>query len=424
VAPPAAATGSARLAVTRSRTSATRRRRIVTSPATDRAPAVGPATLALVTAGVTGIVTSITMIGPLLVDIARDLDISVSQAGLLAAATAAPQALGSPFAGLLSDRHGRRPMILLSLGSVGVLGFAAAIAPNFPALAAIRFVAGLVGSLAPTSLLAAVGDLFPAERRARAMGWFNMGFSFAAIAGVPLMGVVGGAFGWRWAFAAIGAALLLLAVGMWRWFPAIPPSPAGEGALATYRVVWGVNRLLPMLGANLVERSMFTMVTIYLPAFLMMAHHRSAVAVSLVLALVAVGAIAGNVLGGWLGDRFFKPGIFVVAQLMAGTLGLAVFAAPITFAAAVALAALLALANAASRPAFLAYGSELAPPRQRGALFGLIALSNQSGLVVGSAVGAVVIGSGGYGWFAAVALVQGLLAAGLALPLLKPRRFG
>jgi len=392
--------------------------------APERAPAAGVATLALVTAGVTGIVTSITMIGPLLVGIARDLGISVSQAGLLAAATAAPQALGSPFAGLLSDRHGRRPMIVLSFGTVGVLGFAAAIAPNFPTLAAIRFGAGLVGSLAPTSLLAAVGDLFPAERRARAMGWFNMGFSFAAIAGVPLMGVVGGAFGWRWSFATIGVALVLLAVCLWWWFPAIPPSSAADDALTTYRAVWGVDRLLPMLGANLAERSMFTMVTIYLPAFLMMAHHRSAVAVSLVLAVVAVGAIAGNLLGGWLGDRFFKPGIFVVAQLTAGMLGLALFAAPITFAAAVALAALLALANTASRPAFLAYGSELAPPRQRGALFGLIALSNQTGLVVGSAVGAAVIGSGGYRWFAAVALVQGALAAGLALPLLGPRRIG
>jgi MFS family permease len=167
---------------------------------------------------------------------------------------------------------------------------------------------------------------------------------------------------------------------------------------------------------------MFAMVTIYLPAFLIVAHHRSTVAVSLVLVVVAVGTIAGNILGGWLGDRFFKPGIFVAAQLSAGGLGLVLFAASVTFSTAVALAALLALANATSRPAFLAYGSELAPSRQRGALFGLIALTNQTGLVVGSAVGAAVIGSGGYGWFAAVALLQGALAAGLAIPLLKPRR--
>jgi predicted MFS family arabinose efflux permease len=129
---------------------------------------------ALITACVTGIVTSVTMVGPLLLDISRDLGISVAQAGLLAAAAAVPQALGSPFSGLLSDRLGRRPMIVFSLGSVGVLGFAAALAPSFAALCAIRFAAGLLGSLAPTSLMAAVGDLFPAGRRARAMGWFNM----------------------------------------------------------------------------------------------------------------------------------------------------------------------------------------------------------------------------------------------------------
>jgi predicted MFS family arabinose efflux permease len=96
---------------------------------------------ALITACVTGIVTSLTMVGPLLLDISRDLGISVAQAGLLAAAAAVPQALGSPFSGLLSDRLGRRPMIVFSLGSVGVLGFATALAPSFAACA-IRFAAG------------------------------------------------------------------------------------------------------------------------------------------------------------------------------------------------------------------------------------------------------------------------------------------
>jgi DHA1 family inner membrane transport protein len=387
----------------------------------DHRPAAGAGTLVLITAGVTGIVTSVTMIAPLLLDISRDLGISLGQAGLLAAAAAVPQALGSPFSGLLSDRLGRRPLIVLALGSVGILGFAAALAPSFLALAAIRFVAGLLGSPAPTSLMAAVGDLFPAERRARAMGWFNMGFSFAAIAGVPLMGAVGGALGWRWAFVTIGVLLLLLALCVRLWFPRIPPLAVGIGVVATYRAMWEVPGLLSLLGANLMERSLFTMVTIYLPAFLMLSYDMSAVAVAPVLAVVAVGTIAGNVLGGWLGDRFLKPGIiFVVAQLIAGTLGLALFGARLLFPAAVALAALLALANAASRPAFLAYGSELAP-KQRGALFGLVALTNQSGLVIGSAVGAAVIGSGGYRGMALAALCQGTLAAGLAFPLLRRR---
>ena len=382
---------------------------------------VKPDPMLIITAGVTGIVTSVTMIGPLLVDIAADLDVSLGQAGLLAAAAGVPQALFSPFSGLLSDRLGRKPMIVMAFGSVAVLSVAAALAPGFAALVVVRFLAGLLGSLAPTSLMASVADLFPSERRARAMGWFNMGFSFAAIGGVPIMGAVGGALGWRWAFVAIALVMLALGAGVQLWFPRIPPVAAGTSVLATYHAVWGVPRLLPLLGANLMERSLFAMVAIYLPAFVMLSFHMTAVGVAPVLALVAIGAITGNVLGGRLGDRFHKPAIFVIAQIISAGLGLALFGAGLPFAPIVALAIALTLCNAASRPAFLAYGSELAP-RQRGALFGLIALTNQSGLVIGSAVGAAAIGNGGYRGIALAAVAQGLVAAGLALPLLRRPR--
>ena len=108
--------------------------------------------------------------------------------------------------------------------------------------------------------------------------------------------------------------------------------------LATYQAVWGVPRLLPLLGANLMERSLFAMVAIYLPAFVMLSFHMTAVGVAPVLALVAIGAITGNVLGGRLGDRFHKPAIFVIAQLISAGLGLALFGAGLPFAPIVALA--------------------------------------------------------------------------------------
>src|SRR5260370_20865436 len=105
--------------------------------------------LVLIVAGVTGIVTSVTMIGPLLVDISRDLDVSLGQAGLLAAAAGVPQALFSPFSGLLSDRLGRQPMIVMAFGSVAVLSGAAALAPRVPGLGVARLPRRLPCALPP-----------------------------------------------------------------------------------------------------------------------------------------------------------------------------------------------------------------------------------------------------------------------------------
>lgn len=387
-----------------------------TASPTGSSATAGVGTLALVTAAVTGIVMAITMVGPLLLDLAAEFGVSLGEAGLLAAVTALPWALAAPFAGLLSDRLGRRPMIVLALGGMSVASLAASAAPSFEVLLALRLLAGLFGSFGPPSLLAAIGDLFPPEKRGMAMGWLNMGFSLAAVAGVPLVGAIGGLFGWRWAFAATGATLLGLALLVRLRFPAPRPAHAGASVLTIYRSVLGVPLLGNVLAANLLERGIFNAATLYLPPFLMLSYGLSAVAVAPSLSLVAGGMIVGNVLGGWLGDRTSKAGTFVVAQLLAGTIGLLLFGLPLGLLATALAGALFGLANAASRPAFLALGTELST-RHRGALLGLLSLTNQAGVVVGSALGGLAIGLGGYPTLALATLGSGLLAAALALPL-------
>ena len=392
----------------------------VRGPPLQRGAREGPgaefATLALFTTAVFGIVLAITMVGPLLLDLGREFDVSLGQAGLLAAAMALPWAFGAPFAGLLSDRLGRRPLIVLALGGIGASTLSAALAPDFNTLLLTRFLAGLFGAFGPPSLMASVGDLFPPERRGMAMGWLNMGFSLAAVAGVPLISAVGGLFGWRWAFAATGLTLLALALLVQLRFPPPRPTASGTSVLATYRSVLGVPLLGNVLAANLLERAVFNAAALYLPSFLMLSYGLDAVAVAPSLALVAVGTMLGNVLGGWLGDRGNKAAIFVVAQLLAGAVGLLLFGLPLGLVTSALGGTLFGLANAASRPAFLALATELSS-RHRGSLLGLLSLTNQGGVVIGSALGGLVIGLGGYPSLAAVTLASGALAAALALPL-------
>jgi MFS transporter, YNFM family, putative membrane transport protein len=382
--------------------------------------ASGPAameTQVLVMLGIFGMVTSLTMVAPLLVDLSREFRISVGTAGLLAAASAVPQALASPFAGVLSDRFGRRPMIVAALAAVGAFTLAGAAAPFFMALVVLRVLAGLLGSCGPTSLMASVGDLFPLERRSQAMAWFNMGFGLAAIAGVPVVGALAGLLGWRAGFAITGLGLLVLAALVRLRFPASRLVSAELHLTDGYRAVLGAPGLLSFLSANFIERSMYATIILYFPAFLMQRYRLTMIEVAPLLAIVAGGTLAGSFFGGWLGDRFSKPVIFITSQIVAGVVGLLLFDLDLRFATAVLLAVVVGLANAASRPGFLAYGSELAPAR-RGALFGLMGLTNQGGLGLGSVVGALAIAVGSYEAVAIVVACQGFLASTLASPLL------
>lgn len=381
----------------------------------------GAGTLALITATIFGFATSVTMIGPLLLDLGREFDVPVGSAGLLATAMALPWALGAPFAGFLSDRLGRRPLMVLALAGVGAVSLASAESSSFTVLLATRFLAGCFGAFGPAAVMAAVGDLFRSERRAMAMGWLNMGFSMAALVGVPLTGVVDGWFGWRWAFRAAGLILIALAVLVQATFPRSRPTAGGVGVLATYRVVWGVPRLGNFLAANLVERIGFFMTTLYLPSFLMLAYSLNAADVAPALALVAIGSIAGNIAGGWLGDRVSRPAIFVAAQLLAGGIALALFWLHAGWVASTILGALFGVANASSRPGILAFGADLVPAH-RGAVLGLLGITNQGGVVLGSALGALVVGVGGYSTLAVAIAAGGVVAAGLAAPLAIRRR--
>jgi predicted MFS family arabinose efflux permease len=362
------------------------------------------------------------MVGPLLVDLSLDFAVPLGQVGLLGAAISLPWALGAPLTGLLSDRLGRRPLMVLALAGVGFSSMAGAFTSDFPTLLAMRFIGGLFGAFGPASTMAAIGDLVPAQSRGSAMGWLNLGFGLAAIAGVPLVGVMAGLFGWRWAFAATGLALLVIAALVHVVFPPTPPTGRGLSFRATYRNVLGTPKLGNVLGANVLERAIFNAVVLYLPSFLMLSYGLGPADIAPALVVVAIGTIGGNTLGGWLGDRVPRAALFLVAQATAGVIGLLLLGLTPGLVLSVVLALSFGMSNALSRPAFLALGSELGSARDRGALLGLLSLTNQGGAVLGSALGGLVLALAGYPGLAVATVLAGLAAAVLALPLTRAVR--
>lgn len=368
--------------------------------------------LALLSGSVFVFVTNISMLGPLLLQLSADLDVHLAQAGLLVSAASLPWALAAPFMGPLSDRFGRRATLAFSLGSLGAATAVSSLAAQFGVLMSMRVACGLLAAVGPPSLLASVGDLFPPHRRAWAAGWVNAGFGFAALVGVPTVAAIGGVFGWRWAFVSTALATMALAALVWWRLPGRGAAPAAPlSVAAAYRQVLRTSGLAPVLAANLLERSVFGAVTIYLAAYLIQSYGIDLLELAPILAIAALGTIGGNVLGGWLADRGSKSSVFAIGQVGAALFGLAFFVTQPGFAASIALVVAYGLATSASRPAIIAMASSIST-EHRGTAFGFFSATNQGGWAIGPAAAALAFVLGGY---TAIGALCGVAAAAAAL---------
>ena len=94
-----------------------------------------------------------------------------------------------PIIGGLSDRFGRRPVLLASLLALGLDYLVMAFAPGFAWLVAARAVAGVAGASFPTAY-AYIADVSPPDKRAANFGVIGMAFGFGFILGPALGGLV------------------------------------------------------------------------------------------------------------------------------------------------------------------------------------------------------------------------------------------
>jgi MFS transporter, DHA1 family, tetracycline resistance protein len=133
--------------------------------------------------------------------------------GWLAFVYAIMQFLCAPVLGNLSDRFGRRPVLLFAIGALGVDYIIMGLAPTLGWLFLGRTISGIAGA-SFTPAYAYVADVSPPEKRAQSFGLISAAFGTGFILGPALGGLLGG-FGPRTPFfVAAGLSLVNFVYGL------------------------------------------------------------------------------------------------------------------------------------------------------------------------------------------------------------------
>ncbi|MFM0739577.1 MFS transporter [Paraburkholderia xenovorans] len=254
-----------------------------------------------------GIGTGEFVIMGLLPDAARDLSITIPQAGHLISIYALGVVIGAPLLAILGARWPRRSF-LIGLMLVFAFGnFVSALAPGFTSMALARFLTGFPhGTYFGVAALVAAG-LVPREKRTQAVAMVLLGLTVATLLGVPICAAIGQWFGWRTAFAIVGLIGALTAFLVWRWVPFMP----GDAGASPLRELGALRRkqVILTLGIGAIGSGGLFSVFSYVKPTMTEVAHLPVAFVPVVLALFGVGMVSGNLVGSRFADRALEKTI-------------------------------------------------------------------------------------------------------------------
>ena len=288
--------------------------------------------LLLSAAGFTVLTTEFVIVG-LLPSIARDLNVSVSQAGLLVTLFAFTVAAFGPFLTAYCARFPRKRLFISILIMFAAANTVAALAPNIWVMAVARLIPALglpvFWALASETAVDIVGPEFAG----RAIEKIGFGIVCATVFGIPVGTLISDMFGWRTAFAVLAVIALAKALLLYIYLPVTQ----AKHQQATLRSQFKILRSPVMQGhillSILVFSGMFTAYTYLADILERLAGFDGTLVGWCLMGFGAVGLI-GNSLGGRAVDRhpliasmvfcgFMIAGMVAVVPAIHSTIGLA-----------------------------------------------------------------------------------------------------
>jgi predicted MFS family arabinose efflux permease len=331
------------------------------------------------------------IISPILPRIGDELGIPDSVLGTLVSAYALMVGVCAILAGPVSDRIGRRRILLTGAGVMTIALVLHAFVRDYVSFLAVRIFAGAAGGVLSGAAVSYIGDHFPYQERGWATGWVMSGSAFGQLLGIPLGVLLAGRWGFQAPFYvfALGMALTFLLIFFRIPQPDVVRSQEPLSVGVALRDYWMMLRRPEIAFASLAYFMMFLGVSVfvvYFPTWLTREYSASSRAISTMFLIGGVANVLSGPRAGRLSDRIGRKWILLLANA-----GLGVLMALSTLVVRQLWVAypffFLAMVLVAMRVSpFSALLTALVEDRRRGSLMSLTVALGQVGFAVGAAL--------------------------------------
>jgi predicted MFS family arabinose efflux permease len=256
--------------------------------------------------------------------IAPDLHLDNAQVGMLMSALAVAWAVSSLVFGAISDRVGRRPVLIPAVFAFSVLSWLSGVARSFGELFAVRTLMGLAEGPTWPTMTATIESASAPERRGRNVGIVVSAAGLVGLAVAPVLTTqVAARFGWRGAFFIAGVPGLILGLVIWKFMREPGANSAGVShhekitwqgylSLLRYRNIW-----LCCIGAAGFMTWLYAMNS-FAPLYITEVSKNSATTAGFVIGASGFGSFLWGWIFPWISDRTGrKPVLLLMALLSA-----------------------------------------------------------------------------------------------------------
>jgi len=332
------------------------------------------------------------MIIPILPLYAQRFQATEWQIGLLLASYSLMQFLASPLLGWLSDRYGRKPVLLCSLVGSAFGYMLMANAGSLTVLFAARIVAGISGASVGTAS-AYIADITPPENRSKRIGLIGAAFGVGFILGPAFGGILShfSVVAPFW-FAAILS--ILNAIAMWILLPEPERHAVRQQGRADLRETFeqaGSWRLGVVTLTYFIGIAGFAIVTVI---YAQVSNRRFDLNQSQISYIfVMMGLIGALIQGGAIGRLAKRFGDVNLAIAGFAVMAISMMAMPLAHSIFLFLlfSAGLALGNSLSQPTISAIASKGASPALQGRVLGIVQSAGSLGRVFGPVIAGVLL---------------------------------